>query len=107
MPRATCAPHPLRGPVLPWLVRLARQIENAKLRGREPRARRWDCVDRAANRGSRVARGSHWVDDEQRSLHAFAQLHSRRPVAAHDAAVRAACLTPTSRGSPAFPCRAS
>ena len=66
---------PVARPVLPWLVRLARQIDNAKLRGRAPRP----SVGLKRPSGEpwlAGARGSHWVDDEQRTLHAFAQLHS-------------------------------
>jgi DNA-directed RNA polymerase specialized sigma24 family protein len=66
---------PVARPLLPWLVRLARQVDNAKLRGREPRP---SVGLRRPNGEPWIAgaRGSHFVDDEQRTLHAFAQLHS-------------------------------
>jgi RNA polymerase sigma factor (sigma-70 family) len=61
-------------PFLPWLVKLARQIDAAKWRGREDRPsvgyRRPSGEPWLAG-----SRGAHWVEDEQKTLHAFAQLH--------------------------------
>ena len=66
---------PVARPLLPWLVRLARQVDNAKERSREPRA---SVGLRRPNGEPWIAgaSGSHWVEDEQRTLHAFAQLHA-------------------------------
>jgi len=66
---------PVGRPVLPWLVKLARQIDNAKQRGRDPRP---SVGLRRPNGEPWVAgaRGAHWIEDEQLTLHAFAQLHS-------------------------------
>ncbi len=66
---------PAGRPFLPWLVRLARQIDAAKTRGRPVRP---SVGLRRPNGEAWLAgaRGAHWVEDEQRTLHAFAQLHS-------------------------------
>jgi len=62
-------------PFLPWLVKLARQLDTARMRGRplrptvgvrRPNGRPWIAG----------AHGAHYVEDEQRALHAFALLHS-------------------------------
>lgn len=65
---------PVGRPVLPWLVKLARQIDAAKWRGRDDRP---SVGFRRPNGEPWLAgsRGAHWVEDEQRTLHAFAQLH--------------------------------
>lgn len=66
---------PSHKPFLPWLVKLARQLDAAKMRGRplrppvgtrRPNGEPWLAA----------ARGAHYVEDEQRALHAFALLHS-------------------------------
>lgn len=65
---------PVGRPALPWLVKLARQIDAAKWRGRTDRP----SVGFRRPNGDpwfAGARGAHWVEDEQRTLHAFAQLH--------------------------------
>ena len=62
-------------PFLPWIVKLARQLDAAKTRGRPPRptvgVRRPNGEPWFAG-----ARGAHYVEDEQRALHAFALLHA-------------------------------
>ncbi len=66
---------PTGRPFLPWLARLARQVDTAKRRGRSsPPA----VGARRPNGEPWVAgsRGAHWVEDEKATLHAFAQLHS-------------------------------
>lgn len=62
-------------PLLPWLVKLARQLDAAKQRGRGLRA---TVGSRRPNGEPWLAgsRGAHYVEDEQRALHAFALLHS-------------------------------
>lgn len=61
---------PTGRPVLPWLVRLAREIDAAKTRvrpavgSRRPNGEPWLAA----------SSGAHWVEDEQRTLRAFAQL---------------------------------
>jgi DNA-directed RNA polymerase specialized sigma24 family protein len=66
---------PSHKPFLPWLVKLARQLDAAKMRGRPLRptigARRPNGEPWLAG-----AHGAHYVEDEQRALHAFALLHS-------------------------------
>ena len=66
---------PAHKPFLPWLVKLARQLDSAKMRGRPLRppvgTRRPNGEPWLAG-----ARGAHYVEDEQRTLHAFALLHS-------------------------------
>ena len=66
---------PSHKPFLPWLVKLARQLDAAKMRGRPLRptvgTRRPSGEPWLAG-----ARGAHYVEDEQRALHAFALLHS-------------------------------
>ncbi len=66
---------PTGRPFLPWLVRLARQVDSAKRRGRESRP---SVGTRRPNGEPWVAgsRGAHWVEDEKSTLHAFAQLHT-------------------------------
>jgi len=66
---------PTGRPFLPWLVRLARQVDAAKLRGRPARP---SVGSRRPNGEPWVAgaSGAHWVEDEKITLHAFAQLHS-------------------------------
>lgn len=62
-------------PLLPWLVKLARQLDAAKQRGRGLRA----TVGSRRPNGEpwrAGARGAHYVEDEQRALHAYALLHS-------------------------------
>ena len=66
---------PPHKPFLPWLVKLARQLDSARMRGRPMRppvgARRPNGEPWLAG-----ARGAHYVEDEQRTLHAFVLLHS-------------------------------
>jgi DNA-directed RNA polymerase specialized sigma24 family protein len=66
---------PAGRPLLPWLVKLARQVDAAKWRGRDDRP---SVGFRRPNGEPWFAgsRGAHWVEDEQRTLHAFAQLHA-------------------------------
>lgn len=66
---------PAHKPFLPWLVKLARQLDAAKMRGRPLRP---TVGTRRPNGESWLAgaRGAHYVEDEQRALHAFALLHS-------------------------------
>jgi len=66
---------PSHKPFLPWLVKLARQLDAAKLRGRPLRP----TVGTRRPSGEpwlAAAHGAHYVEDEQRALHAFALLHS-------------------------------
>jgi RNA polymerase sigma-70 factor (ECF subfamily) len=65
---------PTGRPFLPWLVRLARQVDTAKHRGRPARP---GVGTRRPNGEPWVAgaSGAHWVEDEKLTLHAFAQLH--------------------------------
>lgn len=62
-------------PFLPWLVKLARQLDAARMRGRPLRptvgARRPNGEPWLAG-----AHGAHYVEDEKRALHAFSLLHS-------------------------------
>lgn len=66
---------PANKPFLPWIVKLARQLDAARMRGRPLRpavgARRPNGDSWYAG-----ARGAHYVEDEQRALHAFSLLHS-------------------------------
>jgi DNA-directed RNA polymerase specialized sigma24 family protein len=66
---------PAGKPFLPWIVKLARQLDAAKLRGRPLRPpvgiRRPNGEPWLAG-----ARGAHYVEDEQCALHAFSLLHS-------------------------------
>jgi DNA-directed RNA polymerase specialized sigma24 family protein len=66
---------PSHKPFLPWLVKLARQLDAAKMRGRPLRptvgTRRPNGEPWLAG-----AHGAHYVEDEQRALHAFSLLHS-------------------------------
>ena len=66
---------PSHKPFLPWLVKLARQLDAAKMRGRPLRptvgTRRPNGEPWLAG-----AHGAHYVEDEQLALHAFALLHS-------------------------------
>ena len=66
---------PSNKPFLPWLVKLARQLDAAKMRGRPMRP---PVGNRRPNGEAWLAgsRGAHYVEDEQRALHAFALLHS-------------------------------
>ncbi len=66
---------PTSRPFLPWLVRLARQVDAAKLRGKPARP---SVGNRRPNGEPWYAgsRGAHWVEDEKTTLHAFAQLHA-------------------------------
>jgi DNA-directed RNA polymerase specialized sigma24 family protein len=65
---------PSSKPFLPWLVKLARQLDAARMRDRPLRpgvgARRPNGESWLAG-----ARGAHYVEDEQRALHAFSLLH--------------------------------
>ncbi len=66
---------PTGRPVLPWLVRLAREIDATKTCGRPVRP----AVGPRRPNGEpwlAASRGAHWVEDEQRTLRAFAQLQS-------------------------------
>lgn len=65
---------PANRPFLPWIVKLARQLDAARMRGRplrppvghrRPNGEPWYAG----------ARGAHYVEDEQRALHAFSLLH--------------------------------
>lgn len=62
-------------PFLPWLVKLARQLDAAKLRGRPLRP---SVGNRRPNGEPWLAgsHGAHYVEDEKRALHAFSLLHS-------------------------------
>lgn len=62
-------------PLLPWFVKLARQLDAAKQRGRVLRP---TVGPRRPNGEPWLAgaRGAHYVEDEQKALHAFALLHS-------------------------------
>ena len=66
---------PANRPLLPWLVKLARQLDSSRMRGRPLRptvgTRRPNGEPWLAG-----ARGAHYVEDEQRTLHAFSLLHS-------------------------------
>ena len=66
---------PSNRPFLPWIVKLARQLDAAKMRGRPMRptvgTRRPNGQPWLAG-----AHGAHYVEDEQRALHAFSLLHS-------------------------------
>ena len=66
---------PTGRPFLPWLVRLARQVDAAKLRGRPARP---SVGVKRPNGEPWVAgsSGAHWVEEEKTTLHAFAQLHA-------------------------------
>ena len=66
---------PTGRPFLPWLVRLARQVDSAKLRGRPARP---SVGVKRPNGEPWVAgsSGAHWVEEEKTTLHAFAQLHA-------------------------------
>lgn len=66
---------PASRPMLPWLVKLARQLDASRMRGkplrptvgtRRPNGEPWLAG----------ARGAHYVEDEQRALHAYSLLHS-------------------------------
>ena len=66
---------PASRPILPWIVRLARQLDASRMRGkplrppvgpRRPNGEPWLAG----------ARGAHYVEDEQRTLHAYSLLHS-------------------------------
>ncbi len=66
---------PASRPMLPWIVRLARQLDASRMRGkplrppvgpRRPNGEPWLAG----------ARGAHYVEDEQRTLHAYSLLHS-------------------------------
>lgn len=66
---------PQHKPFLPWLVKLARQIDAARLRARPMRP----TVGKRRPNGEpwlAGAHGAHYVEDEQRALHAFSLLHS-------------------------------
>jgi DNA-directed RNA polymerase specialized sigma24 family protein len=66
---------PSNRPMLPWLVKLARQLDASRMRGRPLRptvgVRRPNGEPWLAG-----ARGAHYVEDEQRTLHAYALLRS-------------------------------
>ncbi len=66
---------PANRPMLPWLAKLARQLDGSRMRGRPLRptvgAKRPNGEPWLAG-----ARGAHYVEDEQRTLHAFSLLHS-------------------------------
>ena len=66
---------PSNRPILPWLVKLARQLDASRMRGRPLRptvgVRRPNGEPWLAG-----ARGAHYVEDEQRTLHAYALLRS-------------------------------
>ena len=66
---------PASRPILPWIVRLARQLDASRMRGkplrppvgpRRPNGEPWLAG----------ARGAHYVEVEQRTLHAYSLLHS-------------------------------
>ena len=62
-------------PFLPWLVKLARQLDAASMRGRPLRP----AVGQRRPNGQpwiAGAQGAYFIEDEQRTLHAFALLHS-------------------------------
>ena len=66
---------PSHKPFLPWLVKLTRQLDAAKMRGRPLRP----TVGTRRPNGEpwlAASRGAHYVEDEQRALHAFSLLHS-------------------------------
>ena len=66
---------PTGRPFLPWLVRLARQVDTAKYRGRPGRP---SIGIKRPNGEPWVAgsRGAHWVEDEKLTLQAFSHLHA-------------------------------
>lgn len=62
-------------PVLPWLARLAREIDATRQRGRGLRP----TVGATRPNGEpwvEGAQGAHYIQDEKKALHAFALLHS-------------------------------
>jgi RNA polymerase sigma-70 factor (ECF subfamily) len=62
-------------PMLPWLVKLARQLDASHMRDRPQRP----TVGNKRPNGEpwlAGARGAHYVEDEQRTLHAFSLLHA-------------------------------
>jgi RNA polymerase sigma-70 factor (ECF subfamily) len=65
---------PTHQPFLPWLARLARQIDTSRMRGRPLRP---TVGNKRPNGESWLAgaRGAHYVEDEQRALYGFALLH--------------------------------
>jgi len=65
---------PIHQPFLPWLARLARQIDTSRMRGRPMRPA---VGTRRPNGESWLAgsHGAHYVEDEQRALYGYALLH--------------------------------
>lgn len=65
---------PTQQPLLPWLARLARQIDSSRMRGRPLRPA---VGTRRPNGEPWLAgsRGAHDVEDEQRALYGYALLH--------------------------------